>query len=181
MNQELNMRQNISKWFNEHTHVERDIIFPVPVSTAVHRLKIGFASPKRISKGFFQASYKYTGEVNETEITVHFTVTARSSLKYLMHGKFFTHPKGSHIKMVVKPEPAFLFLITPLILFLLVAFFQRGVVFTVVTGLFSMMFYPIMLWHLNAAANNVSSLVSGIVATPSSFSDDAYHAEEPRF
>ena len=167
MNQELNMRQNASNWLEKHTQTRREIIFPVPVSTALHQLKIAFASAITISNGFLMAKYKYTGEANDTGINVHFSVNTGHKLYYIMQGKLFPHPKGSHLVMTVKVKTPLLFFIAPLWL-IFFALYKQEAAFAIFASLFFILSYLVMLWHLNSAANNVSSLIRKIIATSQS-------------
>jgi hypothetical protein len=150
------------KWFAGET--KKEIILPVSVATAIHRLQLAFASPITISKGFFYATQKYAGQVNDkNEIDVQFTIRGRSNLRYTMHGQLLPDPKGSRILMTVKDKSSILLIlaIISLMFFITKTTAQTAIVIAIV---FLPLLIIVLIWHRNSAANSISELISKIAS-----------------
>jgi hypothetical protein len=150
------------KWFLRET--KKEIILPVSVATAKHRLQLAFASPVTISKGFFYATQKYIGQVNDkNEIDVRFSIRGRSNMHYTMHGQLLPDPKGSRILMTVKDKSSILLILAIILLMFLIT--KTKVQTAIVTTL---VFLPVLIialiWHRNSAANCIAELISNIIS-----------------
>lgn len=168
MKQVLHPLQKAGKWFKEQTQEKREVIFPIPVSSSIQYLKTAFASPIIISEGLFGGWYRYTGQIKETDIAVQFYITGRGIGFYEMKGKFYAHPEGAHLIMIVREEYTFLeyFLFIGIII-LLITKQVDGLILIVVA--FLILCYCIMLVRLSFAANSVMALIKQLLADKPSF------------
>ena len=159
MKQHLNnLSQHFAKWFK----TRRELILPVSVSTAQLQLKTAFASTISTSKGFLFADYKYTGEINDTELNIKFTVHGRGIAHYIMNGKLYPHPIGSRLEIIVADKGP-IQLLPPAVILTFFIVLTRDYLSIFVALIFMLLLFAGLSWHRNSAAEAVSALIYNVV------------------